>query len=88
MHSCYVTSVSVLPEWSGRGIAAALLAELMECAAETKVESVTLEVSKQSSAALALYRRFGFEQIDERDDVAVMELGLPMAVTNVLGRLR
>jgi len=83
--ACYLTSISVLLDWNGRGVATALLAELMSCAVQANVESVTLEVSKENPAALSLYRKFGFEHVGERGDVAVLKR--PVAgLANVPGR--
>lgn len=72
--SCFVTSVSVLADWGGRGIATALLEELVSQTERSRVKSVTLEVSKRSATALALYRKFGFEHVGEHGDLAVMQL--------------
>ena len=71
--SCFITSVSVLRGWGRRGIATALLEALVSQTRSLNIETVTLEVSKRS-AALALYRKLRFEQVAERDDLAVMQL--------------
>jgi putative acetyltransferase len=54
--------MSVAPEWRGRGIGSALLAEAFRWAAWAGVEKVSLEVYPHNQAALALYRKFGFEE--------------------------
>lgn len=72
--SCFLTSISVLPDLGGRGIATALLEALVSQLRCLNVESVTLEVSKRSATALALYRKLRFKQVGERGTLAVMQL--------------
>jgi RimJ/RimL family protein N-acetyltransferase len=51
----------VAPEWRGRGVGTALMTEALRWAREAKVEKLALSVYPDNAAALALYRRFGFE---------------------------
>lgn len=62
----HITNVAVAPEMRGRGVGAALLAELMRIAMERSVRSMTLEVRPSNEAALALYRKFGFRSVGRR----------------------
>ena len=66
-----------------RGIASALLGELVRLAREEGFGKVVLEVRKGNTAAMALYRRFGFVRkaelirfYSDGDDAYLMELRL------------
>jgi ribosomal protein S18 acetylase RimI-like enzyme len=61
--SIHVVDISLLPEWRGRGIGAALLREVQEQAA-TSGKEVSLSVDKRNRAQL-LYRRLGFVQAED-----------------------
>src|SRR5881396_1517507 len=50
----------VAPEWRGRGVGSALLAEAVRWARDVGVEKVALSVFPDNVAARALYRKFGF----------------------------
>jgi ribosomal protein S18 acetylase RimI-like enzyme len=59
-HKAVVGGVFVEPAWRRHGIAARLLATLIEHA-RAEVEQLTLNVVGGNDKAIALYRRFGFE---------------------------
>ncbi len=66
-----------------RGLAAGMLRELLNEAAAEGVQRVLLEVSEHNVAALALYARSGFREIDRRaryyqdgSDAVVLQLDL------------
>lgn len=61
-----VQTLAVAPSAQGRGIGALLLRELLGEAARRGATSVLLEVRADNEAAIALYRRHGFEQIAVR----------------------
>ncbi len=50
----------VAPEWRGRGVGSALLAEAIRWARDVGVEKVALSVFPDNQAARALYGKFGF----------------------------
>jgi putative acetyltransferase len=54
--------MSVAREWRGRGVGSVLLAEAFRWASWADVEKVALTVYPHNEAALALYRKFGFEE--------------------------
>jgi L-phenylalanine/L-methionine N-acetyltransferase len=54
--------MAVAPEWRGRGVGSALLAEAFRWAGWAEVEEVSLTVYPHNEAARALYRKFGFEE--------------------------
>lgn len=62
-HRGIVTSLCVLPEYRGQNVGQALISHLIEYAkANVALESLVLEVSEPSKAAIHLYRKAGFEQ--------------------------
>lgn len=56
----YITSVSVLREWMGRGIAARLMNRCVEYAKASGMRQICLEVSSDNTLAIRLYQRSGF----------------------------
>jgi ribosomal-protein-alanine N-acetyltransferase len=61
-----VQTLAVAPSAQGRGIGALLLQALVGEAARCGARSVLLEVRADNDAAIALYRRHGFERIGVR----------------------
>lgn len=59
-----VNNIAVLDAHRRKGIAKALLQQML--AELSQAQSVTLEVRKSNSAAIALYESFGFERVGER----------------------
>jgi len=57
----HITNVAVLPEYRRKGIAAMLVQAMLDAAGRESVTDYTLEVRASNEAALALYRKFGFE---------------------------
>lgn len=58
----YVTNVAVLPEYRGRGIAAALIEKQLE----NEMDFITLEVRESNLPAISLYLKKGFEKVGVR----------------------
>lgn len=84
--ACFVTNVSVLSTYTGRGVATRLLGELMEMAKQEGIAAVTLEVSSQSVSALALYRKFDFQPVARRDGKLVMRSMLGSGGDHLAGK--
>lgn len=61
-----IQTIGVEPEFGGRGIARAMLAELLAEARRRGARAVMLEVSAVNPRAQELYARFGFEHIHTR----------------------
>jgi ribosomal protein S18 acetylase RimI-like enzyme len=59
-----VSNVAVLPEYRGRGIAGRLLDEALALMRRRQARKVLLQVRAANEAALALYRRRGFNTYD------------------------
>lgn len=63
-----VQTIAVSPTAQGRGLGAKLLNSLIEKALAKGCNQVMLEVRSDNVAALALYKRFGFEPLHVRAD--------------------
>ena len=61
-----VQTVAVVPSAQGRGLGAVLLSALLEEAVARRATAVLLEVRADNPPAIALYQRFGFEQLAVR----------------------
>lgn len=70
--SCYITSVSVQAEFSGRGIAAKLIDACLEQADSASIATISLEVSEENRPAISLYEKFGFQITEKRDGALFM----------------
>ncbi|MDO8310644.1 MAG: GNAT family N-acetyltransferase [Sideroxyarcus sp.] len=56
----YITSVSVLREWTGKGIAAHLMNQCIKHAKACGMRQISLEVAGDNTSAIKLYEKFGF----------------------------
>lgn len=68
LDECYVANVAVFPQYRRRGVARALMAELVRFAREYGGSFVTLEVRPSNTAARALYAGLGFREAGRRKD--------------------
>ena len=80
--------IMVTPAARGRGLAVELLARGLAGAPPRGSHPMQLEVRRDNSTAIGLYRRFGFETISQRPnyygggiDALVMSVDLPRAET-------
>ena len=62
----YITNVAVFPEYRRRGVARELIAVFDRFAQGSRLAFLTLEVRPSNTAAIALYRSFGFEEAGRR----------------------
>ena len=62
----YITHVAVFPEFRRQGVAAKLIAVFENFARGNKLAFLTLEVRPSNTAAIALYKGFGFEEVGRR----------------------
>ena len=58
--------MAVAREWRGRGVGSALLAAAIEWAREQDMHKLSLSVFPHNTAAIALYRKFGFVEEGHR----------------------
>lgn len=56
----YITSVSVLKDYTGKGIAAKLIKQCIEHAQDTEMRQISLEVARDNVLAINLYEKNGF----------------------------
>ncbi|MBI5889439.1 MAG: GNAT family N-acetyltransferase [Nitrosomonadales bacterium] len=78
-HIAFISTVSVLKAWTGKGIAANLLKQCMEYAKKTGMQQVSLEVAGDNMPAIALYRKNGFVVNGVKESFVCMSLYLPGA---------
>lgn len=74
--TAYVSSVSVLKDHAGRGIASTLMLKCIEHVVHARMRRIRLEVSLDNEPALRLYERHGFSLIAQEMRSATLELDL------------
>lgn len=62
----HVQTISVHPDFGGRGIGRLLLEQILQFAQEQGAHQCLLEVRTSNEAALRLYRAYGFAELGER----------------------
>lgn len=72
----HITSVSVIREWTGKGIASRLLAQCIEHAKASGMRLISLEVARDNGPAIKLYAKYGFIVNEAESPVARMGLHL------------
>ena len=63
--SAFITNVSVLPSFRGRGLAERLVASGLDHLKGQGFRRVELEVGRAAAAAIALYRKLGFQEFGD-----------------------
>lgn len=74
--NAYITSVSVLPDWQGKGLAAQLLTNCIVSVRNLGFEKIDLEVNAANKAAMALYLSHGFIATENESHVQKMTVNL------------
>lgn len=62
----HITNVAVHPDFRGRGLAKALISELLSLCRKDGINSFTLEVRESNIVAQNLYKSFGFVECGKR----------------------
>jgi [ribosomal protein S18]-alanine N-acetyltransferase len=62
----HLLNICVAPEWQGKGYGSQLLEHFMDLARERSASQMLLEVRPSNAAALALYRKRGFNEVGLR----------------------
>lgn len=73
---CFITNVSVVNDFKGKGIAVRLMEECIDYAKKNSCNEVRLEVDKDNKAAIALYRKFNLTSIETKGNTIVMQIKL------------
>ncbi len=68
----YISNVSVLPDWKGKGIASHLISSCLAHVHESGFKSVELEVGVENVAAVSLYLKHDFITVCHKDNVQEM----------------
>ncbi len=72
--SAFVTSVSVLKGFTGRGIASGVLNICVAYARQNFYKEINLEVNKASRQAIRFYEKFNFVKCERNGDILLMKL--------------
>ncbi len=75
-HSGYITSVSLTKDYMDKGIASELLNMCINYAKQYNFKEIKLEVSKDNSQAIHLYKNYNFIAFENKDDCMLMKLEL------------
>ena len=86
MDELHINTIGVLPDFEGKGIAAALMDDEWRDAKERNIERATLEVAVSNKRAQDLYYRYGFKPVGIRknyydkigEDALVLWADLPV----------
>jgi ribosomal-protein-alanine N-acetyltransferase len=74
--TAYVTTVSVLPDWSGKGIATRLVRRAVDHARCQGLQRISLKVAREHGFAIHLYENCGFAMGETDGAVVAMHCNL------------
>jgi ribosomal protein S18 acetylase RimI-like enzyme len=69
----FITNVSTVKEFSGKGIASNLMKQCIRYAEENNFGEIGLEVSVENTGAVEFYKKFNFNQVSVKDGLLVMK---------------
>ncbi len=72
--NAYITNVSVIPECMGMGIANKLMEKCVTYARQNEFKTIELEVINGNTAAVKLYKKFGFDIVETTESSMLLEL--------------
>ena len=75
-HTGFITNVSIVKDYKGKGIASALIKMCFQHSKNTGIDAICLEVSPENKAAISFYKKTGFTGVENKRDVIVMKLKL------------
>jgi ribosomal protein S18 acetylase RimI-like enzyme len=72
--SAFITNVSVVKAFTGRGIASALLDRCLDRSRQEGMDAIGLEVSVESREAIRFYEKLGFSELERKGETVLMRL--------------
>lgn len=72
----FISNVSTLPQFTGKGIAKTLMTHCIEYGINNKFSCIDLEVSSRNIAAITLYEKLGFKLLGKKSESLEMRLSL------------
>lgn len=74
--SGFITNVSTLKQYTGKGIASVLIKMCIDYAVNHQFGEISLEVFKENSGAIQLYKKNNFYQTATKGDLIIMKKNL------------
>ncbi len=72
----FITNVSTIKEYFGKGIAAQLIKNCISYGTEQQFGAISLEVNQNNNNAIQLYKKYDFLPIAEKGDLVIMKKDL------------
>ena len=72
----YITNVSIIGSYKGKGIASNLLYKCVDYARKNSFRNIYLEVARSNHYAINLYMKFGFHVYENKDFLVLMKLDI------------
>jgi ribosomal protein S18 acetylase RimI-like enzyme len=72
----FISNVSVLPIFEGKGVAKKLFEKTLKLLKNLKLNKIQLEVDLMNVKAITFYQKLGFETIDKYENKLIMNLNL------------
>lgn len=80
LDEAHITNIAVHPEFRGMGFGNEIMKDIINCAINSGVKDMTLEVRASNIAAINLYNKFGFQEVairrgyyqDTNEDAIIM----------------
>lgn len=75
-HLGYINNVSITKDYMGKGIATTLLNLCVEHAEQYNFKEINLEVAKNNTRAIQLYKNIGFYDVENKGDFLLMKYNI------------
>ena len=69
----FITNVSILKTYAGKGLASALLKNCISYGIENKFKEINLEVYDKNEGAIRLYKKFDFYQSATKNNLLILK---------------